>query len=373
MQTIHLDISTKRVPTIISAKQGDVGRKFKAIITDNGDSYNIPDGALLSAWYCGTSGEGNYTAIGEKCAFRVKGDTVEVELITQMLSASGGGVICLVMNCETGEQIGFWNIPYTVEPVPGLDSPKAEENFTAYAEKAMELASLVHQATEAAKTFRTDATLSEAEVAADAQAVGEALSKLVPLDCGLGGWISKAQTLATVNNAQLTTGFYMCTVNTEGIPDGWGGGPLFVMAVDENRAVQTIYSNNLSQHCVRSYLDGVWEAWEYNQPPMAVDVEYRTTERRNKKPVYTMLVNCGQWEDEKVVYVTLSGAGHPFRFDGSVNGYVIPFFYNDQFDDASSCKVNVVPWENGLRVSMGGGTSEAFAGAQTYVQVWYTK
>lgn len=373
MQTIHLDISEKRVPTIISAKQGDVGRKFKAIITDNGESYNIPNGALLSVWYCGTSGEGNFSAIGGKNAFRVEENTVEVELITQMLSASGGGVICLVMNCETGEQIGFWNIPYTVEPVPGLGSPKAEENFNAYAEKAMELAALVHQATEAANTFRTDSTLSEAEVAADAEAVGNALAKLVSLDCGLGGWISKVRSLVTVNDAKLTTGFYMCTVNTEGMPDGWGGGPLFVMAVDENRAIQTIYSNNLSQHCVRSYLDGVWGEWEYTQPPMVTGVEYRITERRNKKPVYTMLVDCGQWENGKVVYVNLSSVGYPFRFDGSVNGYAIPFFYNDEFENASSCKVNVVPWENGLRVSMGGGTSDNFAGAQTSVRVWYTK
>lgn len=34
MQTIHLDVSNKVVVPAIYAKQGDVGRKFRAVITD---------------------------------------------------------------------------------------------------------------------------------------------------------------------------------------------------------------------------------------------------------------------------------------------------------------------------------------------------
>ena len=86
MQVIHLDIAERGAPPLILAKQGDVGRKFRAVITDQGEPYPIPENAGLSVWYSGTSGEGNYSSVGGKSAFTVSGNTVEVELITQELT-----------------------------------------------------------------------------------------------------------------------------------------------------------------------------------------------------------------------------------------------------------------------------------------------
>ena len=43
----------------------------------------------------------------------------------------------------------------------------------------------------------------------------------------------------------------------------------------------------------RDKWDGIWQPWEWVDPPMALDVEYRTTERWNGKVVYTKLVNYG--------------------------------------------------------------------------------
>lgn len=309
MQTIHLDVSTRRVPMAIYAKQGDVGRKFKVVITDNGNAFSIPAGALFSVWYSGTSGEGNYTAIGQNSAFLVSGNTVEVELITQMLGVKGGGVLCLVMNDETGKQIGFWNIPYVTEVVPGLESSEAIQNFTAFSETVMKLAALVKQATEAAETFQTDETLTKAGTAADAQAVGSALNEKAPAKSGIGRMIENTKYLSSANDPELVTGFYMCTVNTVGLPADWGGGPLFVMAVDSDRCMQMIFSNNLSQYCVRCYLDGVWNAWEYSDPSMVLGVEYRTTERYNGKPVYAKVVDCGALPNASNKDIVLTDGG----------------------------------------------------------------
>ena len=64
MQVINLDLSVKLDIPFLQAKQGDVGRKFQAVITDGGTAYNIPSGTTLSVWYSGTSGEGNYSEIG---------------------------------------------------------------------------------------------------------------------------------------------------------------------------------------------------------------------------------------------------------------------------------------------------------------------
>ena len=184
MQTIHLDISNKGVIPTIYAKQGDVGRKFRAVITDNGEAYDIPADALLSVWYSGTSGEGNYSMIGENSAFSIDGNTVTVELITQMLPNNGSGNVCLVMNRQDGTQIGTWNIPYIVEQLPGMGSSAAEQYFTALSEVAGKAAESAAKAAEAAATFETDTSLSVAGKAADAAATGEALAGKAPVALG---------------------------------------------------------------------------------------------------------------------------------------------------------------------------------------------
>lgn len=66
MQTIYLDISNKGVIPCINAKQGEVGRKFLAIITDNGVPCNIADDSLLSVWYEGDTDAGNYSSVLKK-------------------------------------------------------------------------------------------------------------------------------------------------------------------------------------------------------------------------------------------------------------------------------------------------------------------
>lgn len=150
MQIITLDISRYDVPETICAKQGDVGRKFQAKLTDSNKEYSIPEGARLSVWYSGTSGSGNYSAIGENSAFAVAGNTVTVEMITQMLQNKGGGTLCLMLHGTDGTQLGMWNIPYVVEPVPGLNSRGATDYYTALSETAAMAAASADKAQKAA-------------------------------------------------------------------------------------------------------------------------------------------------------------------------------------------------------------------------------
>lgn len=46
---------------------------------------------------------------------------------------------------------------------------------------------------------------------------------------------------------------------------------------------------------------GSWQSWEWINPPMAFDTEYRTTERYNSKPVYVKLINAGTSADGKTI------------------------------------------------------------------------
>ena len=139
MQTVNLDLSVKNVVPLLHAKQGEVGRKFKAILTDNGSPYTPPSGAVVSVWFSGASGAGNYTDIGAKSAISISGNEITVEMITQMLARPGNGKLCLVINALDGTQLGTWNIPYTCEAQPGADSPVAKEYYTAFSEAVRQL------------------------------------------------------------------------------------------------------------------------------------------------------------------------------------------------------------------------------------------
>lgn len=46
-------------------------------------------------------------------------------------------------------------------------------------------------------------------------------------------------------------------------------------------------------YAVRTISGGVWQPWEYINPPMLFGKEYRTPERYNGKPVYSKLIDLG--------------------------------------------------------------------------------
>lgn len=183
MQTFNLDLSSKKIQPLLNAKQGDVGRKFRAVITDGSAGYQIPANAKFSVWYSGTGGDGNYTEIGDRSAFSTDGNTVTVELITQMLNLPGNGRLCLTMDAGDGTNISTWNIPYFVESVPGMGSKEATQYFNEQknaaeraAASAQEAANSAAAAQKAAETLETDESLSLSGVAADAKVTGERIT-----------------------------------------------------------------------------------------------------------------------------------------------------------------------------------------------------
>lgn len=161
MQTIYLDISNKGVIPCIQAKQNEVGRKFLAIITDNGVPYNIKNDSLLSVWYEGDTDAGNYSSIEEKSAFQIDGNKVSVELVAQMLMIPGDGEMCLSISHGDGGETNTWNIPYSVEYKPGAGSAVPTEYYTALTNAAALAATQVGLAKDQADIAITQATLAK--------------------------------------------------------------------------------------------------------------------------------------------------------------------------------------------------------------------
>ena len=150
--------------TVLIACQEDVGTKFRIQLTDNGENWCPDADAMLSLWYSGTGGEGNYTQIDGRSAFTIRENGVEVELITQMLSCQGAGMLWLILGDAAGNRKTLCRLPYLVLPGPNPDSAVAQQYYTAFSEVI-----------EAAAKFETDNSLSLPGKAADAAAVGTVL------------------------------------------------------------------------------------------------------------------------------------------------------------------------------------------------------
>lgn len=108
------------------------------------------------------------------------------------------------------------------------------------------------------------------------------------------------------------------------------------------------------------------EEWE--NPLLALGVEYRTTERHDGKPVYTKLVDLGESANLKVVYV-LEGNARIIRHEAMYGGTTSLPFINDTLDNGYSIWTMVD--KGGVAIKMCCGTYR-IGGAMT-AQIWYTK
>lgn len=70
-------------------------------------------------------------------------------------------------------------------------------------------------------------------------------------------------------------------------------GYLLVSSRNEQEKLQVFMSEVNNYIAVRKLEAGVWQPWEYVNPPMELGVEYRTTERYLGKPVYCQVIDCG--------------------------------------------------------------------------------
>ena len=108
---------------------------------------------------------------------------------------------------------------------------------------------------------------------------------------------------------------------------------------------------------------------EWINPPMQVDVEYRTTERWNGHPVYTKIVSCGtldvgSWKTQDYTGAT----GMVLRYSGVCGGTAIPFNPFPVADSNNNITLGVIPGT----IYISKGTTCTVSG-DIYVQVWYIK
>jgi hypothetical protein len=186
---------------------------------------------------------------------------------------------------------------------------------------------------------------------------------------GLGG----VSTLTTDLDTNNINGWYFFGVGATNRPQHIQYGCLFVAnrSGTETEVVQTAFSpvdGTKAQRTYRNSTDG-WSEWEYENPPMVANVEYRTTERWNGDPLYTMLIPIGSWANNG--YLDLPNAS-PFvmRYCGRIGDWTLPFI-NGTLDNSNSVWTTFHNNNGICRLSMFGGSSVQGKGG--HIQIWYTR
>lgn len=135
----------------------------------------------------------------------------------------------------------------------------------------------------ASTTSRLGMTLPAASDAADITVLNENFNLIEAwlVNCAIGH--TGGKTVDTLDNA-VTFGLFVSNVGT---PDGvyWD---CLALPHNANNILQIAYraTYSPSRICIRRKTDGTWGEWEWLNPPMLPDVEYRTVERAGNKPVY---------------------------------------------------------------------------------------
>ena len=120
-----------------------------------------------------------------------------------------------------------------------------------------------------------------------------ALQNNDPRQWGLGSYAPKI--VSDLNNA-TQSGWYYVTGDTANRPiSAEVSNVCLVLSRNSNpQTVQLLFNvTSTAFELRRVCTNGKWSPWEWVNPPMALGVEYRTTERYLGKPVYVKVVDCG--------------------------------------------------------------------------------
>lgn len=151
--------------------------------------------------------------------------------------------------------------------------------------------------------------------AGDAVPLGYAQGAFAPHGHGLGLATGSLTGLSTPAEADACTkaGWYEYYSSTTLNGSGTQYGGIFV--IPSMWSVTQFFFCRMYYGCCmkRIYQDGVWQPWEWINPPMASGVEYRTTERWQGKPVYVKLLSLGNLPNatEKAVYHNIANLDYP--------------------------------------------------------------
>ena len=197
--------------------------------------------------------------------------------------------------------------------------------------------------------------------------VSAGLDKKAPAGYGLGENKPSEPTENDLNKMKKA-GWFVIISTTANSPVTYGYG--LVIPRQDDSLTQVVFSTDNSDGTIlirRCYL-GTWGEWEYLNPPMRNDVEYRTTERWKGKAVYTKLIDTGALPNatSKSVATNITG------FTGlvSISGAVMS---GDSYNPISIISDITDVWLNGTGTALSIKTKADLSARSASVCLKYTK
>ena len=196
-------------------------------------------------------------------------------------------------------------------------------------------------------------------------------SAFAPSGYGLGGMSSKMIRSVTELDGYTNGGWYYFACPGSTIGNVYlNYGSVFVHPFIEGNCVQELRPLNTNTVLRRFSYSGTWSEWEVENPPMALGVEYRTTERWNGKTVFCKIVDCGKMPNAttKSIDILAGTTCRIIRCKGTMMGgtnYLTLPFKVDATHEANchGQNQNVVLYANY-------DLSDSY---NAYVTAWYTK
>jgi hypothetical protein len=136
---------------------------------------------------------------------------------------------------------------------------------------------------------------------------------------------------------------------------------------------QTIWRSGGNGTIVRYNKSGEWVE-EWDNPPMQLGVEYRTTEKWGGNTVYAKCVSGGSWLDQKTINIPVDNCYRVTRFEAVAGDYCLPFIYNKNLNGNYTAYVRVSRTStSNIEVKMCGGLDGNAGTYATVVTVFYVK
>lgn len=295
IHTLRMDLARCGGRPTVAAVQGEANtRVLEVSLYDNSIGWEIPAAAVVDIAYQKPDGtKGIYSKLPDGTpATTFSGNVLTAILAPQVLTCAGTIRAAFVFSKEGTETLATFPFTITVEANPAAGAERSEDYFNPkdisdlraeMAAQATDLrAEMAAQATDLRAEMEAHATDTNNPHQVTAEQVGAA-----PTGFGLG--VNKCNT-STWNDASAN-GFYS-SANKSPNDSRWTGINISPFA---GVCYQLAFSNMNGRmlEATRKKNANVWDEWEYVNPPMELDVVYRTTERFNGKPVYVKFFNCG--------------------------------------------------------------------------------
>lgn len=326
-QRLNMDLARCGCTPIIGAVQGEANTRTLVVsLYDNGVAWEIPAAAAVEVAFKKPDGtQGIYSKLPDgSSATSFEDNVLTATMAPQMLTCAGNVLAAFIFRKSGGKILASFPFTVTVTANPAAGAEQSEDYYNP--SNVGDLLAMV-----------------EALTAAD---VGAA-----PAGFGLGAGCQK---IDGVNNIDKN-GWWL---TNSGTPNN----AYWMLTARQTNSGNNVVADgyNLSGgNRAQRVKDKTWGEWEWFNPPMNPNTEYRTTERWDNKVVYTKLIDMGG--TSSALYVPHGVTCTRFiRYSGSIGAYPL----------ASCSGASVEINESGISLTV---SQSNLAGLNVKVQLWYVK